>query len=425
MKFIYADSLDYVDPGYNFEKDEFSAGRQPYWDDVFAHELLATPPYDGLLVSRALLGGAGVSGKYSEAQSMRFVREGARRFLRLDREEFKGLLIFGDCGSFSYRNLLEPPYHPSEMIEFYDTAQFTHGCSIDHIIFDFVNDGTPTETAKARFDLTLSLASEFLRECKSQDVQFTPIGVVQGWSPASMANASKALTRMGYRYLAVGGLVPLGMRAIRNAVSSVYDAVRGIPNIRIHLLGFAKAHHIEELKRYAVASFDSTSPLIRAFKDNARNYWQISPAGTLEYFSAIRVPQADRNVRLMNRIKRGEVSQESLMELERQALQTLRYYDQFGKNLQETVEAVIQYSRHFLESPSMQAELLDRKLDGLRRAYVRTLTAMPWKKCFCDVCQQCSIEVVIFRASNRNKRRGIHNLHAFHKYIGQIEGETA
>ena len=307
MKFIYADSLDYVDPGYNFEKDEFASGRQPYWDDVFPHELLEKPPYDGILVSRAILGGNGVSGKYSEAQSMRFVREGARSFLRLDRAEFKKLLLFGDCGAFSYRDLTEPPYRPSEIIEFYEISEFTHGCSIDHIIFDFDEDGKPSEAVKARYELTLSLGSEFLSECNSQNVAFTPIGVVQGWSPTSMARASRALVKMGYRYLAIGGLVPLGINAIRSAVSAVYDAVKDVSDVRIHLLGFAKAEYIRELKDYGVASFDSTSPLIRAFKDNTRNYWRINPSGALEYFSAIRVPQVDGNVILKNKIKRGEV----------------------------------------------------------------------------------------------------------------------
>ena len=425
MKFIYADSLDYVDPGYDFKRDEFSPGRQPYWDDVFAHELLAEPPYDGLLVSRALLGGSGVSGKYSEAQSMRFVREGARRFLRLDGEKFKGLLLFGDCGAFSYHELQEPPYRPSEMIEFYEASGFTHGCSIDHIIFDFAEDAEPDEDTTARYDLTLGLASEFLQECRAQDVRFIPIGVVQGWSPESMAKAARTLTKMGYSYLAIGGLVPLGVRAIRSAVSAVYDAVKDIADVQIHLLGFAKAEYIDEFKDYRVASFDSTSPLIRAFKDNARNYWQIGATGALEYFAAIRVPQADGNVTLKNRVKRGEVSHESLIEAEREALSMLRCYDQTGDDLAETVQAVIEYSKYLFESPSMHGERLERRLDKLRRAYVTTLETMPWKNCQCDVCQRCSIEVVIFRASNRNKRRGIHNMYAFHQYIGQMKRKAA
>ena len=55
MKFIFADSLDYVDPGYDFLTDRFSPGRQAYWDDQFPHEILgfADPIY---ALSRAYLG---------------------------------------------------------------------------------------------------------------------------------------------------------------------------------------------------------------------------------------------------------------------------------------------------------------------------------------------------------------------------------
>ena len=57
MKFIFADSLDYVDPRYDFSTDRSPPDREPYWDDVFPHELLGYAPYDGLLVSRAIVGG--------------------------------------------------------------------------------------------------------------------------------------------------------------------------------------------------------------------------------------------------------------------------------------------------------------------------------------------------------------------------------
>jgi hypothetical protein len=425
VKFIYADSLDFVDPGYNFENDSYSPSRQPYWDDVFAHELLAVPPYDGLLVSRALLGGGGISGRYSQAQSMRFRREGARRFLRLDKEKTQGLLLFGDCGAFSYREMEEPPYKPRDMIEFYEESQFTHGCSIDHIIFEFSVDGKPSEDARNRFELTLALAEEFFREHQSQGAQFTPIGVVQGWSPESMARAAKTLTKIGYRYLAIGGLVPLQINAIRKAVSAIHHAVKGVSGVRLHLLGFAKAEHIEEFRGYGVASFDSTSPLIRAFKDRTRNYWQLSQTKALDYFSAIRVPQANDNLTLKNRVKRGEVSQEELMESEKMALQTLRSYDNNEAYMEETLDNIINYSRYLLDSPSMEKKRLEKNLDELRNLYQKTLEAMPWKHCCCAVCKDCSIEVVIFRASNRNKRRGMHNLHVFHKYIGQIQGNVS
>ena len=44
----------------------------------------------------------------------------------------------------------------------------------------------------------------------------------------------------------------------------------------------------------------------------------------------------------------------------------------------------------------------------------------PWKKCKCQVCKKCGIEVAIFRGSNRNKRRGMHNLYVFNNQLKKI-----
>jgi hypothetical protein len=62
-----------------------------------------------------------------------------------------------------------------------------------------------------------------------------------------------------------------------------------------------------------------------------------------------------------------------------------------------------------------------RKLDTLRDRYSRTLKDRPWQSCDCEVCRKAGVEVIIFRASNRNKRRGIHNLQAYRRHIGQLE----
>ena len=68
---------------------------------------------------------------------MRFKRVGARNFLRFDKGENKNKPIFGDNGAFSYSNLEEPPYTVKDTVEFYGDGQFTHGCSVDHIITEF------------------------------------------------------------------------------------------------------------------------------------------------------------------------------------------------------------------------------------------------------------------------------------------------
>ena len=88
MKFIFADSLDFVDPAFDFIAERNGAKRKIHRDDEFPHEFLDAPPYDGILVSRGIVGDALINGKYSEAQLMRVRREGARRFLRYRRNGF-------------------------------------------------------------------------------------------------------------------------------------------------------------------------------------------------------------------------------------------------------------------------------------------------------------------------------------------------
>ena len=52
--------------------------------------------------------------------------------------------------------------------------------------------------------------------------------------------------------------------------------------------------------------------------------------------------------------------------------------------------------------------------------YRHTLRARPWEVCPCAVCRACGIEVVIFRGSNRNRRRGFHNTWAFYSLLQKL-----
>src|SRR3954462_7584127 len=117
MRFIFADSMDFVDPGYDFKADRHAAGRKAYWDDAYPHEIMGYAPYDGVLVSRGIVGDHRVKGKYTEAQAMRFRRVGVREFMRLDTPKFADLQLFGDCGAFTYVADNVPPYSPSDTAE--------------------------------------------------------------------------------------------------------------------------------------------------------------------------------------------------------------------------------------------------------------------------------------------------------------------
>lgn len=422
MKFIYADSLDYVDPHYDFVGDRNGEGRRPYWDDLFPHELMREPPYDGVLVSRAIVGGARGGGKYTDAQKMRFQREGARSFLRMTGPKLGKMPIFGDCGAFSYAKETVPPYTPQDTAAFYADAGFTHGCSTDHIIFEFDENAKgmarTSEDNRRRFDITLENAAAFRKETLRIGARYIPLGVIQGWSPDSMANAAKRLERMGYSYLALGGTVPLKAPQIRAALTAIRDAIS--KKTRLHILGFAKADEIESFVKFGISSFDTTSPLLRAFKDAKANYYLPNKRGGLDYYTAIRVPQATENPKLMQLARRGVINQEKLLKMERNALAALRAFDKKRARIGSTLDAVLEYAAPTLLGEPLETLDHSKAVNELRARYERTLSDRPWTRCRCSVCQQLSIEVIIFRASNRNKRRGIHNLSVYKRLVDAL-----
>ncbi|WP_024300891.1 tRNA-guanine transglycosylase DpdA [Pseudogulbenkiania sp. MAI-1] len=421
MKFIFADALDQIDPGYNFLTDENTPGRKAYWDDQYPHEFFDRPPYDGVLISRGIVGDSRRKGKYTDAQAMRLRREGAREFLRLDRDKHKNLSVFGDCGAFSYVAEKVPPYSADDMAEFYEDGQFSHGCSVDHIIFGFRPENKDLDGAegdeKERFDITQENARQFLERTR-QSKSFTPLGVVQGWSPDSMAIAAQNLEKMGYDYLAVGGMVPLDAPQIHLALQAIRDRLK--PSTRLHILGFAKAEQIKDFNGYGIASFDSTSPLIRAFKDAKSNYYVGKESDGLDYYTAIRIPLALENLKLTRAVKEGRLDQDELAQREAKALHLLRLFDQGQARVEDVVYEVLKYQRLFLSVDYKTEVALDKAMSKVEKNLLRTLTDRPWQACQCKVCASVGIEVAIFRSSNRNRRRGFHNLQVYYQHLQRI-----
>jgi hypothetical protein len=423
MKFLYSDTHDYVDPNYDFIADRNAPKRKRYWDDVYAHELMKPAPYDGLLISMsAAVQADGVPRskvRYSTAETQRLLRSGARSFLRLNGPAFRDAMVMGDCGAFSYASLDKPAFTPQQVVDFYNDVGVTHGVSPDHIIFD-CDTSNPTrrkasESARDRYDITLQNAESFLSITRSTKSSFEPMGAIQGWSPESMGTAAASLQKMGYRYLAVGGLVPLKPQVIHEILKEIRQVVR--PSVNLHLLGFAKAEHIHEFTNYGITSFDSTSPLIRAFKDAKANYYMASPDGGLVYYSAIRIPQAIENTRLLQGIKKGVFVAEDLQLREQRALGALRAFDKGRESLEETVDAVTSYQHFLIRDGGWTLKEQEKELARFRSANERTLRDAPWKRCGCSICRDIGVDVIIFRSSNRNKRRGFHNLGVYHNHL--------
>ncbi|MGE5608803.1 MAG: tRNA-guanine transglycosylase DpdA [Bacillota bacterium] len=407
MRFFFADSLDVVDPSFDFVTELRNPTRVRQRDDLYPHEVFSQPPYDGMLVSKAIVDGtgSGVSGKYSLAQRHRLLRLGVREFFRLDSPPHDpALLTMGDCGAFTYVREEVPPYRVDEVIDFYECCGFDFGVAIDHVILAYRSDSQPMlpgmeasiEPWRKRQDITLKLAREFLHAHTKRRSKFVPVGVAQGWSPSSYAHAVKELQKMGYDHLAIGGLVPLKTPEILEVLAAVHPVLKR--GVDMHLFGVTRCDHIPTFAEYGATSFDSTSPLRQAFKDDKDNYY--TPDRT---YTAIRVPQVDGNPTLKRRIVAGQVKQEEARRLERECLDALMAFDRGDVRVDEVVELLAAYER-----------VHDGKTDR-SAIYREVLEDSPWKHCPCEICQQLGIHVILFRGAERNRRRGFHNLYVFSK----------
>lgn len=409
MKFFFPDSQDFVDETFDFVTESRSESRVRQRDDRYPHEIFHEVPYNGILVSKAIVDGlGGGTGKYSGAQRNRFMRVGVREYFRLENTDIETM---GDCGAFTYVREERPPYTAEEVADFYEDCGFDYGLSVDHVIlayraeYDQCLDGVDLVPRdwRARQDMTFELAEQFLHYCEAKQYRFTPIGVAQGWSPASYARAVAKLQDLGYQYIAFGGFVPLKTRDIL-ACLEASNEVR-TPGTQFHLLGITRCENVQAFGAFGVVSFDSTSPLRKAFKDDKHNYYTLQ--GT---YSAIRVPQVDANPELLRRIVAGEVRQEEARELEQQCLETLVKYDQHKASLEETLAVLRSY------------ELVFNGATDRSEVYRRVLADRPWSMCPCEICRRLGIQVIIFRGAERNRRRGFHNIYVFNQQLqGHLE----
>ena len=204
-------------PGFDFVSEEHAPHRIRQRDDLYAHEVLSQAPFDGILVSKAIVDGKpNAAGKYTLAQRNRLYREGVRQFFRLDATAGPRLATMGDCGAFSYISEEVPPYSPDEVIDFYAECGFDLGVSVDHVILVAGDERTGElgDRWQERQQVTLELAAKFRASSQARRVRFEPVGVAQGWSPRSYLVAVAALQQMGYQRIALGGMVPLKTKEI-------------------------------------------------------------------------------------------------------------------------------------------------------------------------------------------------------------------
>ena len=321
-------------------------------------------------------------------------------------QEYRNVKVMGESGGFGYASEPEPAVTTDQILDFYERCNVDYGLSVDHVIAGFLSpnprlrERRVTEDWLFRRELTIALAEQFYNAHKAGGYSYTPIGVAQGWSPGSYAKSVMSLQKIGYEYIAIGGLAPLAHNYILQSLAEI-KKIRH-PSTKLHLLGISRPNKIRALHNYGVKSFDTSTPLRQAFLNERHNYYTDKRT-----FLAIRLPQVNKNRHLREQIADGRIRAREAYMKEQDALNVLRRFDKGQSSITEALDKITTY------------ELLFNNRDH-RSQYEEVLKSKPWKDCTCTACKTLGIEIMLLRGKQRNNRRGFHNLKVFFGQLTKI-----
>jgi len=407
--YFFPDWDDFVYEPFTPKDGETTLGKRTY-----AHELCGDRvPFDGILLSLAHIHvGKGALHRMSNQGEQRIY---LRRRLKIPRS----LLLFGDCGAFSYANEPTPPFSPERAAALYHHFGFDIGASVDHIPLPEIDvlqaDGTlkrtplDQSTRYNRMYLTRDNADRFLWVCRRRGYGFIPLGVIQGLGARSYVQRLHDYIDMGYEHIALGGLVPRSDADILQILCAVRRALQSRPrplarNVWLHLFGILRPKLQPMFRQLGVSSFDSASYFRKAWLRSDQNY--LDPAGS-HWYGTIRIPIAD-SVRMIAAGESHGLTQQVLAKREAACLAAVEAWD----NTPSTVA-------NLLKSVDKYGPLLERKGEEnhFRHKHALLLRDRPWDKCRCPFCKSAGINVVIYRGASRNKRRGLHNTWVFYHKV--------
>jgi hypothetical protein len=406
--YFFPDWDDYVYQPFTTDHEQYLEGERKY-----AYEICGKrTPFDGVLLSLSHL-------HIGKGALHRFAGNGEEAVnLRHELRVPDGLLLFGDCGAFSYAGESTPPFTPERAAELYDRFGFDIGASVDHIPLQQVNvtgaDGKEkwqlSRSARyRRMYTTRDNAERFLALCREKAYGFVPMGVIQGIGVDSYVARLHEYIDMGYKHIALGGLVPRTDDEILKIVcavrSTLQDRTAGTGrNMWVHLFGILRPELQPVFRALGVSSFDSASYFRKAWMRSSQNY--LAPDGD-RWYGSIRVPlSASRRMR-QAATERG-IAADALRRMEQACLDAIELCSEDASAAAYVQEAVNSYG-----------PLLDRvsEENHFAQKHATLLEDRPWEQCKCPFCKQAGIHVVVFRRASRNKRRGLHNTWVFYHRI--------
>ncbi|MEW6405936.1 MAG: tRNA-guanine transglycosylase DpdA [Chloroflexota bacterium] len=407
--YFFPDWDDFIYEPFTPDDEQAIKGTRTYAHEVCGDRI----PFDGILLSLSqIFVGKGALHRQKNDNEERVT---LRRRLRVP----ANVLLFGDCGAFSYVSEPIPPFTSERAAEYYDEFSFDIGASVDHIPLpeipiredDRIIGKRPLSESerRARMYLTRSNAEEFLRICRERRYRFTPLGVIQGIGKESYVEHLHDYLDMGYEHVALGGLVPRTDNDILDIVCAVRGGLQARTagyrkNVWIHLFGILRPKLQPLFKELGVSSFDSASYFRKAWLRSDQNY--LAPDGG-RWYGTIRVPISTSKPMRLAAAMAG-LSQNELAKMERCCLDAIEACDKHPSARTLVTDTIDRYG-----------PLLNRKGEDNHFAekHALLLEDRPWEKCSCPFCRSAGIHVVVFRGASRNKRRGLHNTWIFYHKV--------
>lgn len=426
-----------VVPHYNF--DEGFPIRRVWKDVQYGYEICKEHLCSGLLISKTMLD-MRIKLKINKSQfricvpRTKYYYENIRDYLSLN--NFPSYITFADPGTWSYVHKLKLPeflFDQDLLFNYYNSLHFDLCGSVDWPVINKIRvkdektgkvtfrDLTDKEK-RYRCKLTVDLAKSFLKKCrgKSKDqINFIPFGTVQGYSVRSYISSLKAVLKLGYKYVAIGGLPSYSEAKVIELLPLIHKCIKkyGVSeNIGLHLYGrFPSPKVVPVFLKYGVTTFDNNYSYITATKtkctvwdpDFINNELLDSPLQSPCY--NIKIPSARGKSILLFRKKTDEETFKNVRNItdccyvsfvrfnERQSVRNLKRFLKIYKKMYDCFKSfgVIKVSQNQIDKMVEVAE------DSLKDKV--------WERCGCTACRRAGSHIVLTRDQTRISFAFFHN----------------
>lgn len=423
-----------VDPGYDYDTNTpfYKTRAKRTSSQLCGHEYFTETLADGLLVSRTMLETGSIvvkdKGCYRARARGTWELGDIRDYCRTRKNT---LPTFADPGTWTYvhyRKLPDYLLDTEDLIDYYNQLQFDLGGSVDWPIIDRVFEyveGEPRKsvlldlkTKEMRRQFTLESAKEFIKRCnRRSELSFMPFGTIQGYSPETYRSSLRELLKMGYEYVAIGGLPSYSEKVVLELLPIFQEEFRRVGHYPgMHLYGrWPTPSKLPQYLRNGVSSFDNNSSAIQA---GFSRYPYLHPRYRVEGDA---VSSASYGLRMstsrspfMGRIrKKDQDLWTNLIEICDESFENFVIFSNKESEASKTKFLQSYRKLHEQFNSSRNKQMSKEKLDEMVDVADQTLTSRLWKLCGCTSCRLLGAHGVL-PVGHRYASVFLHNTYIMH-----------